>query len=641
LGPWHNSGGKQQLGKTSPESSFDPIVVDLGVPETDYRPPLEPGPGLGTDCLQGQLGTSSFSEVPTLVQTPGAWGSGVRLSLDLGEATVDELDITSSPIIVGCWMIFAVHYKKGSASTPHGNSVLGLYLPDLFTIPRNPRVFELNDEGGQTEGTLLYDPNDQVIYWPHFASHYTSSSDPSSVTQLDARDFSTVAQHDGQHDQASGPFPMQAGCDSSGVLTPDGYVFGTVNTPKFQGLCNNTQEETFCGAVMRLEPSITPGLLAIGNQIDYSTHRYRTWVGGSVSAASDNSLYVGNTSQYAYYPRAAGTGIHPGLGGSGDYHNDVFEQHLFLDYTGNKLALYEDRYGCTVTKLAAGDFTGPGAPGSLPHFDPGNISNCREAMDETLPSGEGFKSSVAGEVVVPDDDVVWAQYSVDNYERGEGEGSKLQVYALDSTTMTPICEFTISSPADVKSTSFYQAPTLRSASTGWALFSQFQREVEGVTEPGWAQLVYMSASKTDPFLPCIQLLYDRLEGEVAFHSPTLAAGPDGGEYVMVATKQKLHIYDQNAFTYTEPRLTLDLGSGGAEHVACPIVYNPPAGLPGAGPVIILLSRKGFISVIPSPLVGVGPQGEEVRLEIDSYGDTVWPRFRADNCGSGRPDGDCA
>jgi hypothetical protein len=61
-------------------------------------------------------------------------------------------------------------------------------------------------------------------------------------------------------------------------------------------------------------------------------------------------------------------------------------------------------------------------------------------------------------------------------------------------------------------------------------------------------------------------------------------------------------------------------------------------------VTYLLSRHGYFTVLPNPVGGSEagiPDRPKVEVSFDGYGDAIWPRFRADNCGSGRTDANCA
>lgn len=134
--------------------------------------------------------------------------------------------------------------------------------------------------------------------------------------------------------------------------------------------------------------------------------------------------------------------------------------------------------------------------------------------------------------------------------------------------------------------------------------------------------------------PCIGPVgYDPLLGEATHHSPTLVSGEDG-DFVLVVTDTYLNVFRQDART-PAPVLKLPLGHGNPQ-VSSPVVHSVEG-----SPFLFLLSTKGNLSILRSPLVGADPTqgGDELaRAGFDGYGDALWPRFRADNCGSGRPNG---
>jgi len=632
----------QPLPAAGPEAKS---VGTAGPKEADY------------ECLEGQITPDDERLRPEDRPTPvgvlsNPAGIRAQVSIDLqglvchdpgGQVSlIDILEVTSSPIVVGCWLVFAVNYVRNDcpADIKYGNSILGLFLPDVYSSS-GPMLHELNSEGGGTEGTLLFDPVENLIYWPHLKGNV--SGVPSSLTMVDALGFATVAQHDGfdAHDMA-----ITSGCDSSGVLTPTGFVYGTTNPPGLSSLCNNTlgttafgdpYEKANCGAILR---AVHSGRTAtIDGQIDYDSHQYRSWVGGSVSADSADTLYVGNTSQYAFYPHSGLTPILFAAGG-GAYHNDSIESHGFTGPDGAPLVLFEDRFGCQATRVTDADFDPLGS--TLLSFDPGDVLACR--LTTQGKNAGTFKSSVAGEVVVTDDGVVWVQYTANNYRLGRPISH--QVYALDSSTMEPICEFLMPDTLDVKGTSFYQAPTLADWSRGYAMYSFPEVKIEHMDLQGnliteiydpWTRLMAMNilgVAGGDRGTParCSRFLYDVLTEEEANHSPTLVSGANG-DYVLVATDRNLHVYDQHASS-PAPLLSLPLTHGNS-HIATP-VFHQSSGFP---PTVFLLSVKGDLSIIPvNPLQGSDPDGTPVSLDIRGYGNAVWPRFRADNCGSGRPGG---
>jgi len=625
--------------------------------ESPAGPPPPPASGsIGTagpkdnteSCLDGQITPgAALSTIPITFTNPVPWsGAGWQLHIPLSgdrcEERVDStttdhgpladfLDVTSSPIIVGCWLLFTLHYQRGCDGPRYRDALVGLYLPDVYTSA-GPQLYVLNEDGAATEGTLLFDPVAEVVYWPHAGRPVPAAGlQTSALTVVSAIDFTTVAQHVGEDSNRN---PMYVGADSSGVLTSAGYVFGTVNPPGDTSLCNNTAgvvnsgspfEKQHCGAVMLA--NYGAGAATIVEQVDYAVG-YRSWVGGSVSADSTDALFVGNTSQYGHHPQSLPFTIDMfGRLQVGGYHNDVFETHGFTDFLGTPVALYEDRYGCTVARI---DALAAGIPFSLSTFDPGDVTNCR-----TNPEDD-FKSSVAGEVVVTDDDVVWAQFTSNNYRLKWRD--QYQVYSLDAGTLTPNCEFVMpGGTSDFKAASFYQAPTLANAGLGYALFAlpDFTTSVIGdpalkIPHTGFTRLMRMSQSRVEG---CQTELYDAISEEEAYHSPTLVSG-DHGDYVLVATGDALYVYDQH-YSSPAPLMSLPLGHG-HPHVSTPVFHHAP-GLPGT---VFLLSDKGDLSILPSPLVGQGPQGEEVSISLRGYGDALWPRFRADNCGSGRPSSGC-
>jgi hypothetical protein len=81
-----------------------------------------------------------------------------------------------------------------------------------------------------------------------------------------------------------------------------------------------------------------------------------------------------------------------------------------------------------------------------------------------------------------------------------------------------------------------------------------------------------------------------------------------------------------------PLITVDLGTlpVGDTHVATPLQhcsFDFPS-------TTFLLSKRGVLSILPSPWVG----SDGTSVTLSGYGDAIWPRFRADNCASGRPNG---
>jgi len=517
---------------------------------------------------------------------------------------------------------------------PYQRCLLGLYLPTAAT---DPQVRILSCDGGDTEGTVLFDPEECVIYWPH-QGQTVGNGLKSYVTLLSALDFSTVARHDG--------FDILdrrclAGADTSGVLTPNGYLIGTLNGPGAP--CNEVRSENelgqslTCGAVMLMERQGNE--LVVVDQIDYEDG-FRTWVGGGLTAAPNGDIFIGGTNQQAYAFVTADTDIgNTVVLVDSAYHND---------YTN---LYFENRFGCSAVKSgfdARGFLVRP-TPGL--QFDPGNVPNCRKYPDSD------FRASVAGEVPTTSDSrSVWAQFTGNNYENddpslpgAESHRNTYQAYRLDAASMQQVCEFVVDDGSDFfHGAKNYQAPTLQSEKVGFVLFNEPDEDASSCLRfspptlfPKHARLWRLGppagAASNLPILACHMAGYDRLDDELVHHSPTLVETSRGAA-VLVATDKNLYVFEQDNPPDALGRIHWGHGS---PHSACPVVHQGTT---------YLLSERGHLTILPSPVhlkqsIGeIGDVGLSISLavplsiDIDGYGDVTWPRFRADNCGSGRPNG---
>jgi len=589
------------------------------------------------DLLLHQLGPSSFTLAPTSdtssnlmsglqvkLELPTAYGAGALCSAT-GQPILDLLGITSTPIVVGDWLVFGVYYPDPAGCLPlitsdpslrsilpYEDSLLGLYIPSVAA--GTPEVYVLNEEGGATEATLLFDPEACLIYWPHFGS---AAAPRRIVTVLDAVTFATVAQHD--EVDADGKATV-GGVDSSGVLTPDGYVFGTVNGPG--QFCNemnlDTQdydgESPACGAVMAA--SISGSDLVVTAQIGTDNkaatgYSFRSWVGASVTADDNDTLYIGATNTYAY---ELGESLADTLTGR-TYHNDTLDP-----------ARYEYRFGCSAVRaILLG--TGFDPVHRSDAFDPGDVESCRKnALDE-------FRSAPAGEIVVTSTgEHVWAQFNSNNYDDPDKQHT-YQTYAIETSGMTETCEFVFDGgSSNYRGGKPFQAPTLATDGIAYVIYGESPTNAPGLF-PEHTRLLGLARGDLGGWSYCLgPLKYDRIDGERAFHAPTLVSGEDrygeAGDYVLVATDDSLYVFDQHMAT-TAALLRVPLGHGDA-HQASPVVHDG---------VTYLLSERGFLTILPSPVTGDAPDSLlPTSYTFTGYGDAVWPRFRADNCGSGRPNG---
>ncbi len=561
----------------------------------------------------------------------------------------DHMDLSSTPIVVGDWLVFGVSYQDvddcigiyddagnplldsdgNLLGPPYADCLLGYFIPDLKQR-KTPELYVLNSEGGDTEGTLLFDQDACVVYWPHFAGAYMNdpakTDDGNSIlTVLSAVDFSTIAQHtglDGRDDATV------AGADSSGVLTADGYVFGTTNTPGAP--CNTDQEDPSiwidgehpsCGAIMATTYSSADGTANVDTQLDLYNNLdgntgedgFRTWIGGSVSADGSDTLYIGGTNQYGW--------------------DTATGQQTHWDT--------KNRYGCAVTKatISAGLFDGVLNEHA---FDPGDVSNCRaDPYDPTDPAvGDGFRSAVSGEVTVTSSgEYIWAQYNVNNYSDGEtnADGQIMtdtyQAYAVSTDTMTQDCEFVIEpGSSKYRAGRNFQAPTLMGPDYDSVYAHMLYNEPPSPgAKPVNASRLWLLLREYGAY-SCLSGGYDQMVGLV-YHSPTLVTTdssdttPLDSTHILAATNTFLYVFN---FWYTAPVLRLPLDHG-HDHQASPVFHD------GA---LYLLSRRGDLIILPNPIVGEDSTGAASELSLEGYGDFVWPRFRADNCGSGRPDGVC-
>lgn len=171
-------------------------------------------------------------------------------------------DATSTPIVVGDYLILPMHDKGRNCTSPgkYGRSILAFRFSDR-------KLYEIA-QGSGTEGTLLYQPAQASIFWPVLTR--------GAFVLLDSLAFSV--QVDGS--------PIESTCDSSATWLDGLYYFGTINSPD---VCQQPVRKD-CGAIFGIDAG---GQVVHRIDVDRGL---RMWVTGS-PVTDGVSLYAGGGSQ--------------------------------------------------------------------------------------------------------------------------------------------------------------------------------------------------------------------------------------------------------------------------------------------------------------------------------------------------------
>ncbi|MFN8624561.1 MAG: hypothetical protein U0587_01010 [Candidatus Binatia bacterium] len=173
-------------------------------------------------------------------------------------------DATSTPIVVGDYLILAMRDKGRSCTNPgkYRASVLAFRFSDQ-------RLYEIASGSG-TEGTLLHEPDEGVLAWPVLTR--------GAFAILDPLDFSV---------RTTGS-SIASTCDSSGTWLDGLYYLGTINSP--ERVCQEPVQKD-CGALFAVDAS---GQVVHRLDVDGGL---RMWVTGSPVTDGIN-LYAGGGSQH-------------------------------------------------------------------------------------------------------------------------------------------------------------------------------------------------------------------------------------------------------------------------------------------------------------------------------------------------------
>lgn len=171
-------------------------------------------------------------------------------------------NVTSTPIVVGEFLLLAMH-DKGFGCQPRGpyaNALLGYHFgtKKLYTLAA----------GQSTESTLLFQPEENLVYWTTVIGGTTSI--------LDAATFATVAKVE-----------AKTTSDSSGTYLDGLFYFGTVNTPSEQ--CQQPINPN-CGAIFAVDRQG-----AVVRKLN-TDNGFRTWVAAGITT-DGQYLYVGGSPQ--------------------------------------------------------------------------------------------------------------------------------------------------------------------------------------------------------------------------------------------------------------------------------------------------------------------------------------------------------
>ena len=238
-------------------------------------------------------------------------------------ATTDCANLTATPILVGDWLVYPMneYTQNCSGNSDYEQILFGYNLQDGKLYPLY--------EGASGEATLLYDANQERVYWTTIFGGTVFLFEPQSWEMQQMVSVSTTS-------------------DSSGTLLDDLFYFGSVNVPGDS--CQNPINPN-CGALFALDSA---GNIIYQNNTDTG---FRSWVSGSVTTDGE-FLYVGSAKQT--------------LGAA-----EVEDTYL---------------HGCSVTKLDAelnvlATFD-PGDPSC--YFLPFEGANADSVAGEVVPDGVGL-----------------------------------------------------------------------------------------------------------------------------------------------------------------------------------------------------------------------------------------------------------
>ncbi|MDQ7029802.1 MAG: hypothetical protein Q9O62_08510 [Ardenticatenia bacterium] len=220
-------------------SSYQPVATPTPTTVGSPTPTPQPFP-LVTDATYGTVGDVRYVRIPT----------------------TDCANLTATPILVGDWLVYPNHEHNRNCSGP------GLYRQALFGYNlQDGRLYLLRDDGAG-EAPLLYQPDQNILYW--------TTTFGGTVFLLDPQTFALRKK-----------VSVGTTSDSGGVVLEGLYYFGTVNTP--DELCQNPINPN-CGAVFAID--------AQGNIVHTlnTDDGFRTWIGTGLTT-NGQYLYIGSAKQ--------------------------------------------------------------------------------------------------------------------------------------------------------------------------------------------------------------------------------------------------------------------------------------------------------------------------------------------------------
>ncbi len=235
------------VAKTSQLESASPQA-----PEATATPSSTPSTGTATPTPTPQ----PFSLVPDATYGTQNGVSYVRIP------TTDCANLTATPILVGDWLVYPMHEHRENCS---GNSA---YQRSLFGYNIQDGKLYLLRQDGAGEASLLYDPEQETLYWDTTFGGTVFILDPETFDLRQKVSVGTTS-------------------DSAGVVLDGLYYFGTVNTPN--AVCQDPVNEN-CGAVFALD---TQGNVVHTLNTDDG---FRAWIGTSLTTDGEY-LYIGSAKQ--------------------------------------------------------------------------------------------------------------------------------------------------------------------------------------------------------------------------------------------------------------------------------------------------------------------------------------------------------
>lgn len=220
--------------------------------------------------------TSTATATPTATPTSTATSTATVTHPEIPDATyeshgdvtfitiphADCTNVTSSPIVVGDYLLLPMH-DKGFGCQPRGpyaNTLLGYHFGD--------GKIHLLAERGSAEGTLLYQPEEDLVYWP--------TTFGGAVRLLEPDTFEVIANVE-----------IGTTVDSSGAYLDGLFYFGTVNPPEAN--CQDPVNKA-CGAIFAID---NQGQVVYRLDVDDG---FRSWIGAGITTDGEY-LYVGGSPQ--------------------------------------------------------------------------------------------------------------------------------------------------------------------------------------------------------------------------------------------------------------------------------------------------------------------------------------------------------